>query len=999
MKRLIAGLLLFIMLLSALAPVLAANDYQTDAEVLKELGVLEGNENGDLMLNNNLRRQDMVVLISRLYPDGKEAGSYVGRNVFSDLNSGRSFYIPYINWARDKGLIQGQETNLFGFNANTTVQEFQTVLLRALGYGEEAQNWNQVPEIAKSLGIMNNLNLVPSSRLTRGQMASMVLNTLRETKKASLLTLAEIMGLNIPEVFKVNEKLTINRNIITLEGTATGTKTLKLHIRPRSSSITGGARILDVNLDINGNFKEEVRDLQAGEYEYRFEGSNRNTSFKAFTIEDVEFALIDVLANNLKEITLVFTQPVDTSFASFVSNYTTTAGTIKEVRFEDNNKKVMLVLNGTMSQQNTYKINASLKSVDGQEVKITQREFTALDTTPPTVLNVMQLGNKGLKVTFSEPIKGATASNFKINDRNFNGNVNVNNNEVVLNYPLQFNLSEGSHSITITGIVDFADYHAIIDNRAFTVINDTTAPKIVGASATLEEVIIEFDEDIYSATATVNRNNFYWRVGNSKRYPDSVTYKGNKAYLSFKNNRLSLAETNIYVENVTDYSGNKMKLTDISVTPVIDRTPPTVVSYNVAEDGRSIKVFYSKNVDGKNRANYTIKDQSDRTIFIRDIQGSDREFTIYLSQVLPVGLNTLTIQGVQDTTPLKNPLVPFADTIDMKDVEKPEIVTHSGFTNHIIVGFSKEMDYASVTNPDNYYITFNGSVRYLPYDSLITLSNDGKTVTILLPETIAGTKVVVGQNLTSMDISRVKDTAGNDLKNLIAKLTFDSSTSGKAKASDYYPNRIGRQGVLVDENTIKVRFNIPIMQASENDFELSIPGRNISYVEVDGTNEVTLYLNNGDSTSIPDGSLRIKTANNMVSYIQTGVEGGVINLVDEVAPRVKYDTSTLRTSGYTIELPFTEVLEEEAASLYRRDLEVYREEDGQLLTANDYTTSLHSSDKSILRITITNRSVSSHYSVRVAGENGSEPTYIRDTQGNLAIGSGLSYRTDSRINR
>lgn len=42
------------------------------------------------------------------------------------------------------------EKDEFGFNSYTTVQEFQTVLLRALGYGgEEAKNWNKVPELAE----------------------------------------------------------------------------------------------------------------------------------------------------------------------------------------------------------------------------------------------------------------------------------------------------------------------------------------------------------------------------------------------------------------------------------------------------------------------------------------------------------------------------------------------------------------------------------------------------------------------------------------------------------------------------------------------------------------------------------------------------------------------------------------------------------------------------------------------------------------------------------
>ena len=396
-KRILAIILLFVILLSVLVPVLAAPDYEYDGEILKEIGVLKGNENGDLMLNSHLMRQDMVVMISRLYPDGKDAGFYIGKNVFSDLTAGRIYYIPYINWARDKGLIQGMgkdehDRDFFGFGTNkneyrVTVQEFQTVLLRVLGYGEEAQNWNTVPEIAKSLGIMDDLNLVSSARLTRGQMASMVLNTLRLNKKDSILfTLGELLGLDIPARFIINEKLTIKNDTITLEGVATNTDTLKLYIRPTSSEITDGIKNINIVMDNNGNFSVEVKGLQEGNYEYRFEGSNINTRFKPFNIQNLEFELIGVSADNLKEITLEFNQPVDINSASFVSNYSTDAGSIKEVRFDNNDRKVILVLNGTMIHQNKYKVSANVKSTDGKELNITNKEFTALVRNIPTIM-------------------------------------------------------------------------------------------------------------------------------------------------------------------------------------------------------------------------------------------------------------------------------------------------------------------------------------------------------------------------------------------------------------------------------------------------------------------------------------------------------------------------------------------------------------------------------------------------------------------------------------
>lgn len=996
MKRLLAALLLFAMLLSALAPVLAASDYEDHGEILKELGVLTGYEDGKLHLDDNFTRQDMVVMISRLYKEENKAKSYVGRNVFKDLNANRKFYIPYITWAKDQGLIQGQEVDEFGFNANTSVQEFQTVLLRALGYGEEAQNWNQVPDLAKSLGIMNDLSLNPSSKLTRGQMASMVLNTLGETKKASLLTLAEVIGLEIPDIFKVDEKLTINKNTVIFEGKVSASDTLKLHIRPTSSGISGGAKILDITIDKNGEFELEVKDLQAGKYEYRFEGSSKNTVFKSFEIEEVEFALVDVFADNFKEIHLTFTQPVEIATASFISNYTTNAGTIKEVRFGDNNTKVILVLNGAMKQDERYEIDAIVKATDGQELTLKDEEFTASDKTNPSAEEVVQLGDKGLKVVFSEPIKGARASNFKINDKTFTGNVATVNHEVFLTFRSSYDyLREGSHTIDISGITDFANRQMSNDYLDFEIINDKTAPKIIGATATLEDVIIEFDEDIDPATAS--RNQFYTMTRNRKVNPDSVEFKGNKAYLSFKSNRLSLNETTIYVENVTDYSGNRMKLDEVDVLPVIDETPPRVVNYLVSEDGRSITVYYSKSVNGKNRADYLIEDQDGRALNIRDIQGSDKEFILYLSSVLPIGKNTLEIDGVEDTTPQRNLLIPYSVTIDAKDITRPDIISYSGFENYIMVQFDKEMDYTTVENVENYIMNFNNSLSFIPYDSYISLSDDGKTLTIELPKTIAGKDVEIGKNLTLLEIRGIKDTSGNDIKDLIKKLEFDRTSTGNAKVIDYYTNIPGKQGVLLDENTIKVRFNIPIVEAGVRDFASNSSDIRIDEVVADGSNVVTIYLRDNDNTSVKDGDISIVSRNSMLTSIGTGVDYAELDLVDQVAPRVKDGSNrsnTLVTRGETIELPFTEILESRGEGLYARDLEIYKENGWVLLRPDvDYTTKL-GSDKSIIVITLKNRDTRSEYSVRVAGQNKTAPSNIRDLQGNFALDSIDSYRTD-----
>ena len=201
MKKNIAILLLTILMFSTLANNFVyanKNDlYLSSGKTLQTLGVLVGDETGDLKLDENLKRQDMIVLLSRLYKDEDKAKSFLVKPKFKDIPETDKFYSTYIAWAVDKDLIKGMDKDTFGYDMNITVKEFQTVLLRALGYVEESGLWSAIPGIASKLGIMVDLDIKANDQLTRGQMAAMTLNTLRLTKKGSTLTLAEVLGIEL----------------------------------------------------------------------------------------------------------------------------------------------------------------------------------------------------------------------------------------------------------------------------------------------------------------------------------------------------------------------------------------------------------------------------------------------------------------------------------------------------------------------------------------------------------------------------------------------------------------------------------------------------------------------------------------------------------------------------------------------------------------------------------------------------------------------------------
>ncbi len=197
MKKLVALFMIFSLFLSMPFNAGYADNVKI-AEKLNKLGILTGDGNGNLNLDDDLKRQDMVVIISRLHKEENTAKSYPVVNKFDDFTQENSYYQSYISWAVNKKLIEGVGNNKFGFDDAVTVKQFQTVLLRALGYTEEAKLSDSIPDIAKKIGLMEGVSgLSYKDNLTRGDMAVMIYNALNIRAKGSPLKLSEILKVDL----------------------------------------------------------------------------------------------------------------------------------------------------------------------------------------------------------------------------------------------------------------------------------------------------------------------------------------------------------------------------------------------------------------------------------------------------------------------------------------------------------------------------------------------------------------------------------------------------------------------------------------------------------------------------------------------------------------------------------------------------------------------------------------------------------------------------------
>ncbi len=174
MKKILALVLVLSMVLGSFGFAFAATTAETNAgQALKNLGVLKGDAQGNLMLDTVLKRQDIIVLLSRLMGAEEEASKFPIPSAYTDIAD--DYYKTFIGWAQVEGLTEGIGNNKFGFDQELTVKELATFLLRALGH-ENA--WDKAETLSVELGLVAaGANF--EAKASRGVMAAATLEALK----------------------------------------------------------------------------------------------------------------------------------------------------------------------------------------------------------------------------------------------------------------------------------------------------------------------------------------------------------------------------------------------------------------------------------------------------------------------------------------------------------------------------------------------------------------------------------------------------------------------------------------------------------------------------------------------------------------------------------------------------------------------------------------------------------------------------------------------------
>ncbi len=162
-----------------LAPTKAAESSSFDElEVVRALGILEGDENGNLNLYASVTRGEFVKMMVAASEYKDSIGNATGSSLFKDVKSDY-WGSEYIKVAVNHGWVVGYTDGTFRPNNTITLAEATASTLRLLGY-DSSTLAGTFPSAhlnkAESIGLLENIDSNPTKRITRNDCVTLFYN-------------------------------------------------------------------------------------------------------------------------------------------------------------------------------------------------------------------------------------------------------------------------------------------------------------------------------------------------------------------------------------------------------------------------------------------------------------------------------------------------------------------------------------------------------------------------------------------------------------------------------------------------------------------------------------------------------------------------------------------------------------------------------------------------------------------------------------------------------
>ena len=165
--------------LSLAGPALAA-DADTRLETIRALGILSGDESGNLNLSSPVTRAEFVKMMTAASTYQDAVGTGQGASLFTDVKSGY-WANGYIQLAVEQEWVTGYVDGSFRPGSSITLEEACAALLRLLGFDSGSLS-GSFPEAqlskARSLGLLDDLDVSQGETLTRQDCVTLFYNLL-----------------------------------------------------------------------------------------------------------------------------------------------------------------------------------------------------------------------------------------------------------------------------------------------------------------------------------------------------------------------------------------------------------------------------------------------------------------------------------------------------------------------------------------------------------------------------------------------------------------------------------------------------------------------------------------------------------------------------------------------------------------------------------------------------------------------------------------------------
>ncbi|MBQ8837290.1 MAG: S-layer homology domain-containing protein [Clostridia bacterium] len=154
---------------------------------LESLGIVAGTSATKYSPNLILTRAQVCAMMIRTMDLDDSVESYKNLSLFTDVKRS-SWYAGYVNLAYREGIIAGYGNGKFGPDDEMTYGQFVTMLIRLLGYtdSEVGKVWPaDYVTYASKLELNENVNLTANDKVTRGDAAIILYNTLMTKAKGA----------------------------------------------------------------------------------------------------------------------------------------------------------------------------------------------------------------------------------------------------------------------------------------------------------------------------------------------------------------------------------------------------------------------------------------------------------------------------------------------------------------------------------------------------------------------------------------------------------------------------------------------------------------------------------------------------------------------------------------------------------------------------------------------------------------------------------------------